>query len=63
MFEILKPTDELHDLIVKRESSRILDKCARDQGMRTLQQSGWAKVKAGLTTLDEVLRVITVIDK
>ena len=63
LFEILKPTDELHDLIVKRESSRILDKCARDQGMRTLQQSGWAKVKAGLTTLDEVLRVITVIDK
>jgi general secretion pathway protein E len=63
LFEILKPTDELHDLIVKRESSRILDKCAREQGMRTLQQSGWAKVKAGLTTLDEVLRVITVIDK
>jgi type II secretory ATPase GspE/PulE/Tfp pilus assembly ATPase PilB-like protein len=63
LFEILKPTDELHDLIVKRESSRILDKCAREQGMRTLQQSGWTKVKAGLTTLDEVLRVITVIDK
>ena len=63
LFEILKPDDELHDLIVKRESSRVLDKCARDHGMRTLQQSGWTKVKAGLTTLDEVLRVITVIDK
>lgn len=63
LFEILKPDDELHDLIVKRESSRVLDKCARDHGMRTLQQSGWAKVKAGQTTLDEVLRVITVIDK
>ena len=63
LFEILKPSDELHDLIVKRESSRVLDKCAREHGMRTLQQSGWAKVKSGLTTLDEVLRVITVIDK
>ena len=63
LFEILKPNDELHDLIVKRESSRVLDKCAREHGMRTLQQSGWAKVRAGQTTLDEVLRVITVIDK
>ena len=63
LFEILKPDDELHDLIVKRESSRVLDKCAREHGMRTLQQSGWAKVKASQTTLDEVLRVITVIDK
>jgi type II secretory ATPase GspE/PulE/Tfp pilus assembly ATPase PilB-like protein len=63
LFEILKPNDELHDLIVKRESSRVLDKCARSHGMRTLQQSGWAKVKTGQTTLDELLRVITVIEK
>jgi type II secretory ATPase GspE/PulE/Tfp pilus assembly ATPase PilB-like protein len=63
LFEILKPTEELHDLIVKRESSRVLDKCAREQGMRTLQQSGWARVKSGQTTLDEVLRVITAIEK
>jgi general secretion pathway protein E len=31
--------------------------------MRTLGQSGWEKVKAGYTTLDEVLRVITVAEK
>ena len=61
LFEILKPSDSLHDLIVKRESTRTLDKCAREHGMRTLQQSGWAKIRAGHTTLDEVLRVITVI--
>ena len=63
LFEILKPDDELHDLIVKRESTRSLDKHAREHGMRSLQHSGWAKVKAGYTTLDEVLRVITVVDK
>ncbi len=63
LFEILKPSEELHDLIVKRESSRVLDKCAREQGMRTLQQSGWSRVKSGQTTLDEVLRVITVVEK
>lgn len=63
IFEILKPNDELHELILKRESTRTLTLCARRHGMRTLQQSGWEKVKAGHTTLDEVLRVITVTEK
>ncbi len=63
LFEILKPNDELHDLVLKRESTRTLVQCARSHGMRTLEQSGWEKVKAGHTTLDEVLRVITVTEK
>jgi general secretion pathway protein E len=62
LFEILEPAPELHDLVIRRESTRTLAKCAREHGMRTLQQSGWQKVRAGLTTLDEVLRVITVSD-
>jgi type II secretory ATPase GspE/PulE/Tfp pilus assembly ATPase PilB-like protein len=63
IFEILQPTDELHDLILKRESARVLTKCARDHGMLTLQHSGWEKVKAGYTTMEELLRVITVTEK
>ncbi|MBX3736838.1 MAG: type II/IV secretion system protein [Candidatus Didemnitutus sp.] len=63
LFEILRPDESLHDLIVHRESTRALAKVARDHGMRTLQQSGWAKVLAGHTTLEEVLRVITVAEK
>lgn len=63
IFEILKPNDELHELVLKRESTRTLTQCARRHGMRALQQSGWEKVQAGHTTLDEVLRVITVTEK
>jgi len=63
IFEILKPNDELHELVLKRESTRSLTQCARRHGMRPLQLSGWEKVKAGHTTLDEVLRVITVTEK
>lgn len=63
IFEILKPSDELHDLVLKRESTRALTQCARRQGMRTLEQSGWEKVRDGYTTLDEVLRVVTVTEK
>ena len=63
IFEIFKLNDELHELVLKRESTRTLTQSARSQGMRTLQQSGWEKIKAGQTTLDEVLRVITVMEK
>ncbi len=63
IFEILKPSDELHDLVLKRESTRALRTCARHAGMRTLEQSGWEKVRDGHTTLEEVLRVITVTEK
>jgi type II secretory ATPase GspE/PulE/Tfp pilus assembly ATPase PilB-like protein len=63
IFEILQPNDQLHDLILKRESARVLTKCARDHGMLTLQHSGWEKVKAGYTTMEELLRVITVTEK
>jgi type II secretory ATPase GspE/PulE/Tfp pilus assembly ATPase PilB-like protein len=60
LFEILRPDEEMQDLIIRREPTRQLAKYARDHGMRTLQQSGWARVQAGQTTLEEVLRVITV---
>jgi type II secretory ATPase GspE/PulE/Tfp pilus assembly ATPase PilB-like protein len=63
IFEILRPNDELHELVLKRESTRALTQCARRHGMRTLEQSGWEKVRAGHTTLDEVLRVVTVTEK
>jgi type II secretory ATPase GspE/PulE/Tfp pilus assembly ATPase PilB-like protein len=63
VFEIFRLNDEMHELVLKRESTRTLSECARRNGMRTLGQSGWEKVKSGLTTLDEVLRVITVAEK
>jgi type II secretory ATPase GspE/PulE/Tfp pilus assembly ATPase PilB-like protein len=60
LFEIFRLNDELHELILKRESTRTLTAAARRHGMRTLGQSGWDKVKGGFTSLEEVLRVITV---
>jgi type II secretory ATPase GspE/PulE/Tfp pilus assembly ATPase PilB-like protein len=63
IFEIFRLNDEMHELVLKRESTRTLADCARKHGMRTLGQSGWEKVKAGSTTFDEVLRVITVTEK
>jgi type II secretory ATPase GspE/PulE/Tfp pilus assembly ATPase PilB-like protein len=62
IFEIFRLNDEMHELVLKRESTRTLTECARKHGMRTLGQSGWEKIRAGNTTFDEVLRVITVTD-
>jgi general secretion pathway protein E len=58
IFEIFRPR-ELHDLIVSRESTRDLTRAAKAKGMRTLAQSGWEKVRDGHTTMDELLRVIS----
>jgi general secretion pathway protein E len=58
IFEIFHPR-ELHDMIVARESTRDLSRSAKAKGMRTLAQSGWEKVRDGHTTMDELLRVIS----
>ncbi|MFM9081443.1 MAG: GspE/PulE family protein [Opitutaceae bacterium] len=63
IFEIFRLNEEMHQLVLKRESTRTLADCARRNGMRTLGQSGWEKVRGGLTTFDEVLRVITITEK
>ncbi len=60
LFEIFRLNEEMHTLVLKRESTRTLAENARRHGMRTLGQSGWEKIRAGHTTFDEVLRVITV---
>jgi general secretion pathway protein E len=62
IFEIFRLNDEMHELVLKRESTRVLSDCARKNGMRTLGQSGWEKIKLGYTTFDEVLRVVTLTD-
>jgi len=41
-----------HDLPLTR-----LREMAREDEMQTLRQDGWAKVQAGITTVEEVLRV------
>ena len=55
VFEIFHPKP-LHDLVVARISNRELTEKAMANGMRPLAQSGWLKVAAGLTTIDELVR-------
>jgi type II secretory ATPase GspE/PulE/Tfp pilus assembly ATPase PilB-like protein len=60
LFELLRPNEEMHDLIVRREPTRALARSALAHGMKPLARSGWERARAGLTTMDEILRVISV---
>jgi type II secretory ATPase GspE/PulE/Tfp pilus assembly ATPase PilB-like protein len=58
IYEIMPVSDEIRDLALHSASSdRIMD-TARAQGMRTLREDAFEKVKAGVTAVDEVLRVL-----
>ncbi len=57
IFELLVITEELRKLIYQKIPSTELKKRARQLGMKTLKEDGLLKVYAGVTTLDEVLRV------
>lgn len=57
IFEILVINDEIQRMIFDKVPATELRIRARELGMRTLREDGMRKVLAGMTTLDEVLRV------
>jgi type IV pilus assembly protein PilB len=50
-------TREVKDLVLQSASPAEICKVARDQGMKTLRESALQKMLAGVTTLEEILRV------
>jgi type IV pilus assembly protein PilB len=57
IYEVMPITEEIRDLILRNAPTAEIRDVAVNQGMKTLRQSGLAKVVEGVTTLDEVLRV------
>jgi general secretion pathway protein E len=55
--ELLVLSDEVRALIVDRADARAIGRAAMKTGMRTMYEDGMAKVRAGLTTIDDVMRV------
>jgi type IV pilus assembly protein PilB len=58
LHEVLLVTEELEKLIAQRAPSEEIKKVAVAQGMQTLRQAGIAQVAAGLTSIEEILRVV-----
>ncbi len=57
LYEVMPVKDEMKELILKGASTMELKAEAVRLGMQTLRMSGLAKIKEGVTTVDEVLRV------
>ena len=58
IFELLLVTDDVREAITRRRSRSELRAIAREAGLVPLRVDGWQKVQAGVTSIEEVLRVV-----
>ena len=56
--EVLEVNDAMKELIVAKASTKDIASQARKDGMRTMVEDGFVKAAQGLTSIEEVLRVI-----
>jgi general secretion pathway protein E len=57
IFEMMDLDDGIRKLIMKNEDASVLTRAARANGMRNLREDGWRKIRDGVTSVDEVMRV------
>jgi type II secretory ATPase GspE/PulE/Tfp pilus assembly ATPase PilB-like protein len=57
IYQLIEISEELRELILHNPTSDAVDKIARKQGSLSLFEDGIEKVKLGITTLDEIMRV------
>jgi type IV pilus assembly protein PilB len=58
LHEVMAVTEEIERLTVERASSMAITKVAIEQGMITLRHDGLLKVLAGVTSIEEIFRVV-----
>ena len=58
MHEVLLISEEIERIIVEHGHSEDIKKFAMAQGMMTLRQAGLRQAANGITSIEEVLRVI-----
>jgi type II secretory ATPase GspE/PulE/Tfp pilus assembly ATPase PilB-like protein len=63
ILEILKIDGGLDELIARRATAREILTAARAKGFKTLADDGVRMVRAGLTSLDELMRVVDLTDR
>ncbi|QOW21688.1 GspE/PulE family protein [Novilysobacter avium] len=57
IYELVDVSPELQELIISGATAEVMRQVATRQGGRTLREDGLLKARAGLTTVDEVIRV------
>lgn len=57
--EVLLLDDTLEEMIVAGATTTEIQRAAQERGMKTLREDGWDKVGQGITSIREVLRVVS----
>jgi general secretion pathway protein E len=57
IFEMMDINEEVRRLIMNDTDAGVLTQAARRNGMRSLREDGWWKIREGVTTVEEVMRV------
>ncbi len=60
IYELLMISDDIRELILDKAPSNVIKEKGRKNGMKTLREAGWDKVRQGISTISEVLRVTQV---
>jgi type IV pilus assembly protein PilB len=58
LYEVMLRSEEIERLTVERSSADAIRAVAIQQGMQSLREDGLAKVRAGITSIEEVMRVV-----
>jgi general secretion pathway protein E len=61
VFEVMAVDDNIRSLIMEGGSTNEIKAAAIEAGMTTMQQDGIAKIRAGITTPEEVIRKVSVL--
>jgi type IV pilus assembly protein PilB len=56
--EVMQMTEDIERACVRHASGDEIKRIAVEQGMLTLKDDGFAKVKSGLTSIEEIMRVV-----
>jgi type IV pilus assembly protein PilB len=57
LFSVMRMSDEIKSLTVSRAAESEIAAVAREQGMLSLREDGLTKVRAGVTSIEEVARI------
>ncbi len=58
IFSVLVVSKKIREMLLERKSTDMIKEAAREEGMRTLPEAAAEKIAAGITSLDEMYRVV-----
>jgi len=60
LYEVMPMSEEIQRLTVKAASATIIMNQAKEEGLLTMKDDGFEKVRIGITSIEEVMRVVSI---